>query len=101
MDSLVDSLSELIEDESAPLANCECDYSVRRRNIACLADPQSGVLTLDAGAAGTYVINKQPPNKQIWLSSPKRCVGVGTRRPLTRSADPSATISIGKVRQAR
>lgn len=20
---------------------------------------------------GTYVINKQPPNKQIWLSSPK------------------------------
>ena len=20
--------------------------------------------------AGTYVINKQPPNKQIWLSSP-------------------------------
>jgi frataxin len=21
--------------------------------------------------SGTYVINKQPPNKQIWLSSPK------------------------------
>ncbi|KAK4121837.1 Frataxin [Parathielavia appendiculata] len=32
----------------------------------------SGVLTLSLGPhIGTYVINKQPPNKQIWLSSPK------------------------------
>ncbi|KAH6622674.1 Frataxin-like domain-containing protein [Chaetomium tenue] len=32
----------------------------------------AGVLTLDLGPeVGTYVINKQPPNKQIWLSSPK------------------------------
>ncbi|KAK7463820.1 Mitochondrial matrix iron chaperone [Stygiomarasmius scandens] len=30
----------------------------------------SGVLTLRLGEHGTYVINKQPPNKQIWLSSP-------------------------------
>ncbi|CAG8476764.1 7763_t:CDS:2 [Paraglomus occultum] len=30
----------------------------------------SGVLTLKLGSYGTYVINKQPPNKQIWLSSP-------------------------------
>ncbi|ORY52964.1 Frataxin [Rhizoclosmatium globosum] len=30
----------------------------------------SGVLTFNTGIAGTYVINKQPPNKQIWLSSP-------------------------------
>ncbi|KAJ2011532.1 Mitochondrial matrix iron chaperone, partial [Coemansia sp. S85] len=30
----------------------------------------SGVLTLKLGARGTYVINKQPPNKQIWISSP-------------------------------
>ncbi|KAJ2732723.1 Mitochondrial matrix iron chaperone [Coemansia sp. BCRC 34962] len=30
----------------------------------------SGVLTLRLGAKGTYVLNKQPPNKQIWLSSP-------------------------------
>jgi hypothetical protein len=36
--------------------------------------PKSGVLTLDLGQHGTYVINKQPPNKQIWLSSPLRCV---------------------------
>jgi frataxin len=29
----------------------------------------SGVLTLKL-EKGTFVINKQPPNKQIWLSSP-------------------------------
>lgn len=29
-----------------------------------------GVLTLSLPSIGTYVINKQPPNKQIWLSSP-------------------------------
>ncbi|KAK6345678.1 Mitochondrial chaperone Frataxin [Orbilia javanica] len=29
----------------------------------------AGVLTLET-PNGTYVINKQPPNKQIWLSSP-------------------------------
>jgi frataxin-like iron-binding protein CyaY len=30
---------------------------------------QSGVITF-VTATGTYVFNKQPPNKQIWLSSP-------------------------------
>ncbi|KAI9723234.1 MAG: hypothetical protein M1812_001116 [Candelaria pacifica] len=30
----------------------------------------AGVLTVSFPPAGTYVINKQPPNKQIWLSSP-------------------------------
>jgi frataxin len=33
-------------------------------------DYHSGVLTLNLGSHGTHVINKQPPNKQIWLSSP-------------------------------
>lgn len=32
---------------------------------------QDGVLTIKFGANyGTYVINRQTPNKQIWLSSP-------------------------------
>lgn len=30
----------------------------------------SGVLTLALGKDGVFVLNKQPPNKQIWLSSP-------------------------------
>ncbi|KAI7864790.1 Frataxin-like domain-containing protein [Mucor mucedo] len=29
-----------------------------------------GVMTISVGDHGTYVINKQPPNHQIWLSSP-------------------------------
>jgi frataxin len=29
-----------------------------------------GVLTLKLGDLGTYVINKQTPNRQIWMSSP-------------------------------
>jgi frataxin len=31
---------------------------------------QAGVLNITVPAIGTYVLNKQPPNKQIWLSSP-------------------------------
>lgn len=30
----------------------------------------AGVLTLTYPPKGTYVLNKQPPNKQIWLASP-------------------------------
>lgn len=29
-----------------------------------------GVMQLELGRLGSYVINKQPPNKQIWLASP-------------------------------
>ncbi|MCD7448451.1 hypothetical protein HAX54_042249, partial [Datura stramonium] len=29
------------------------------------------VLTLKLGSLGTYVINKQTPNRQIWMSSPR------------------------------
>lgn len=36
-----------------------------------------GVLNLSLGDLGTYVINKQPPNRQIWLSSPVRLVQLG------------------------
>lgn len=35
-----------------------------------LSAQQAGVLTLTFPPNGTYVLNKQPPNKQIWLSSP-------------------------------
>ncbi|KAJ9649432.1 Mitochondrial matrix iron chaperone [Coniosporium apollinis] len=30
----------------------------------------AGVMTIEIPTKGTYVLNKQPPNKQIWLSSP-------------------------------
>ncbi|KAJ5871790.1 uncharacterized protein N7529_004143 [Penicillium soppii] len=34
------------------------------------AEYSAGVLNIGVSAIGTYVLNKQPPNKQIWLSSP-------------------------------
>lgn len=33
-------------------------------------DLSQGVMNLEIPGMGSYVINKQPPNKQIWLSSP-------------------------------
>ncbi|KAH2379960.1 hypothetical protein KXV41_003381, partial [Aspergillus fumigatus] len=30
----------------------------------------AGVMNISVPGVGTYVLNKQPPNKQIWLSSP-------------------------------
>ncbi|KAJ1966990.1 Mitochondrial matrix iron chaperone [Dispira parvispora] len=55
MNHLVDQLEVLGEEIELP------EYDV---------EYASGVLTLTLGHHGTYVINKQPPNKQIWLSSP-------------------------------
>jgi frataxin len=34
-------------------------------------DLASGILTLTLADGGTYVLNKQAPNRQIWLSSPR------------------------------
>ncbi|PTB75908.1 Frataxin [Trichoderma longibrachiatum ATCC 18648] len=45
---------ETLQDNGAPI---DVEYS-------------SGVMTVTIAGKGTYVINKQPPNKQIWLSSP-------------------------------
>jgi len=53
MDTLVERLEELQEERE----DVDVEYS-------------AGVLTLTFPPIGTYVINKQPPNKQIWLSSP-------------------------------
>merc|ERR1719233_1103687 len=33
-------------------------------------DNSQGVLTIKFGLQGTWVLNKQPPNLQLWLSSP-------------------------------
>ncbi|XP_062516862.1 frataxin, mitochondrial-like isoform X2 [Corticium candelabrum] len=57
LDELSDYL-EAIQDKGI----CHPDYDV---NVS------DGVLTLQLGGdMGTYVINKQTPNKQLWLSSP-------------------------------
>ncbi|XP_068752571.1 frataxin, mitochondrial-like [Montipora capricornis] len=61
-DETLDAISELFED-LGEIPSTPKDYDVQL---------SSGVLTVNLGAGrGTYVINKQSPNKQIWLSSPR------------------------------
>ncbi|KAK4057365.1 Mitochondrial matrix iron chaperone [Microbotryomycetes sp. JL221] len=57
MERLSEYLEQLLEDTDGLDNGYDVEYS-------------SGVLTLKLGDKGTYVVNKQPPNKQIWLSSP-------------------------------
>ncbi|XP_028143376.1 frataxin homolog, mitochondrial [Diabrotica virgifera virgifera] len=57
LESLTDFFEELVESNDK-LKSADVSYS-------------SGVLTVNLGQYGTYVINRQSPNKQIWLSSPK------------------------------
>jgi frataxin len=80
MEELLATMEDLLDSIGRP--DWEVDYHVRPHPTFILTpdalihvpiDKQSGVLTLKLGANGTYVINKQPPNKQIWLSSPRRC----------------------------
>ncbi|XP_059921707.1 frataxin, mitochondrial isoform X1 [Gadus macrocephalus] len=59
-DETLDALVDFFEDLSDEPFTGE-DYDV---------EFSSGVLTVKIGDHGTYVINKQTPNKQIWLSSP-------------------------------
>src|ERR1700741_5319848 len=54
-ESLADSLLEALEGALADGADAEL---------------QGGVLTVE-GEAGTWVVNKHAPTRQIWLSSPK------------------------------
>jgi frataxin len=80
MDTLLEKLETLLDGLGNP--EYEVEYHVRWGCLPVLCSScsdqytiwsQSGVLTLHLADKGTYVINKQPPNKQIWLSSPFRC----------------------------
>ncbi|KAK9498985.1 hypothetical protein O3M35_003511 [Rhynocoris fuscipes] len=57
LESLCETLEILIE-KYPELKGCDITFG-------------DGVLTVSLGNHGTYVINRQTPNKQIWLSSPK------------------------------
>ncbi|KAI9158558.1 Frataxin [Paramyrothecium foliicola] len=69
-------VAELSESEYHELADIYLDNVLSR--IEELQDKRedldieysAGVMTIAVTGKGTYVINKQPPNKQIWLSSP-------------------------------
>ncbi|KAI4120315.1 MAG: hypothetical protein LQ338_007100 [Usnochroma carphineum] len=73
-DTFIDNLVLKLEEIQEERNDVDCEYS-------------SGVLTLTFPPAGTYVLNKQPPNKQIWLSSPIS----GPKRYDFVAADPPET----------
>lgn len=69
----------------ATLSDCDFDLqsSAALHYVSCCVDDwadkhgfdvdlsfESGVLTIDCGLKGVFVINKQGPNKQLWLASP-------------------------------
>lgn len=55
LDNLLEKLEILSDDYPAIFPEVELNH---------------GVMTLQVNELGPYVINKQPPNKQIWLASP-------------------------------
>ena len=69
-----------------------------------LSDLQAGVLTISHTDRGSWVINKQPPNKQIWLSSPESgpkrydwvVVGAGQHEKEGSAVDPGDDGTGGK-----
>ena len=71
--SLEEALQSLVPDldlettVSLGRTRVRCNESVQRMYVV-----QYGVLTVKLGAKGTYVINKQSPNLQVWWSSPVR-----------------------------
>ncbi|KAI3465668.1 hypothetical protein Pfo_022331 [Paulownia fortunei] len=74
----IDYRSSLQEDEYHRLANSTIhdllgkleEYGDSVEIDGYDVDYGNEVLTLKLGSLGTYVINKQTPNRQIWMSSP-------------------------------
>lgn len=56
-DEFMELLTDHLEDLAEEFPQIDAEYS-------------HGVLNLELPPNGSYVINKQPPNKQIWVSSP-------------------------------
>eukprot|EP00744_Colponema_vietnamica_P019823 GILI01028075.1.p1 GENE.GILI01028075.1~~GILI01028075.1.p1 ORF type:complete len:189 (+),score=18.86 GILI01028075.1:29-568(+) len=70
-----DVISDLSESEFHSLSDSfllNLHDEVENLSLEALEDISlsQGVLTIKLGKKGTYVINKQTPNRQIWFSSP-------------------------------
>ncbi|RPB17959.1 Frataxin-like protein [Terfezia boudieri ATCC MYA-4762] len=61
LDTLLSSLEDLAEVSPSPESNNQVITDV---------EFSAGVLTVVVEGKGTWVVNKQPPNRQMWLSSP-------------------------------
>lgn len=78
-DRTMQNLDDLFSDRCEVDQECDMDMGVfptiwlsmgiYEPGLSALTNVQAGVITFRC-PKGTYVINKQPPNKQIWVSSP-------------------------------
>lgn len=57
-------------DESLEIIQDTIEETLEDAGIECEVSCASGVLTMSLPPHGTFVINKQTPNQQIWWSSP-------------------------------
>ena len=73
LESLHDQVDDLLS-RSVRLKDYDVSLNVRTECTRALRHhvSQSGVLTVNMGHLGTYVLNKQSANRQLWLSSPVR-----------------------------
>ena len=61
---------EKIADETLESLTETFEILLEKHKLSSDVTYSNGVLTVELDKYGTYVINKQTPNKQIWLSSP-------------------------------
>lgn len=61
---------ETIADETLESLTDTFEILLEKHKLPSDVTYSNGVLTVELDKYGTYVINKQTPNKQIWLSSP-------------------------------
>ncbi|KAN0062689.1 Mitochondrial matrix iron chaperone [Thecaphora frezii] len=71
LDLLTEQFESLIEESDVEaLERRAAERGLTSRSSEWDVECATGVMNLRLGPYGTYVINKQPPNQQIWLSSP-------------------------------
>lgn len=61
---------EKVADETLESLTDTFEILLEKHKLSSDVTYSNGVLTVELDKYGTYVINKQTPNKQIWLSSP-------------------------------
>lgn len=68
--SLSNNEYEIAANETLEALSDAFEILLERQKLRSDVTYANGVLTIELDQHGTYVINKQSPNKQIWLSSP-------------------------------
>lgn len=103
IDTLSDSQYSRVADEYLESISDELDLLAEDHDQLDF-ELSHGVLNITIPPNGSYVINKQPPNKQIWLSSPlsgpKRFDLVGGKWTYLRDGTQLSNLLAGELGEA-